>query len=78
VRLLDTYGVGESELMAALSSLEACARFRTASFQPRVEALVAEALVEPGRLQERIRELEQEVRDLQQLVQDLRDIEAGE
>lgn len=78
VRLLDTYNVAESELMAALSSLEACARFRTAAFQPRVEAIVADALVEPVRLREEIRDLKQELRDLQQLVEDLRNIEAGE
>jgi hypothetical protein len=77
-RMLDTYGVTESDMLSALSSLEACARFRTAVFQPRVAAVLESALAEPGRLRQRIRELEQEVRELESLVDDLRRIDAGE
>jgi len=74
-RLLETYGVDASDLMSMLSSTEACERFRRAAFQPRVEAIVADALSTDAAQKAKIRELREELNHLETLVDDLRQIE---
>lgn len=77
LRLVDTYGAGGSQALSLLMpSLEACARFRTAAFAPRVERLVAAALDRGDEHGRRVAELEAELRDLEDLVDDLARIDA--
>lgn len=77
-RMLDSYGVGSTKLGPILSSLEACARFRSAAFRPTVQAIVADALVEAARQRRQLVDLQDEVRELERLVEDLHRIDAGE
>ena len=73
-RLIETYG-SETGMLSILSSREACGRFRTAAFQPRVEAILVDALVERVYLREQILELQREVRELEDLLADLEAID---
>jgi hypothetical protein len=75
--LIEAYGGGAGSL-STLSSREACGRFRTAVFQPRVEAILRDALVDRIFQEEEIRTLRRDVRDLEQLLADLREIEESE
>ena len=75
--LIEAYGGGAGSL-STLSSREACRRFRTAVFQPRVEAILRDALVDRIFQEEEIRTLRRDVRDLEQLLADLREIEESE
>jgi hypothetical protein len=74
---LETYG-SEADLLSILSSYEACSRLRTAAFQPRVEAIVMDALVEQVYQRQELIELQAELDDLEALLVDLREIEASE
>jgi hypothetical protein len=75
--LVDAYAPGGAGTLPVLSSREACSRLRRLAYQPRVEAIVREALVDRIRQQERIRTLEADLHDLEQLLADLRDIDAA-
>jgi hypothetical protein len=75
-RLVEAYGA-EADLLSTLSSREACNRLRTAAFQPRVEALVRDALVEHIYQREEILDLRTDLRALEDLLADLRRIEEG-
>jgi hypothetical protein len=75
--LVDTYAAGGASTLPVLSSREACSRLRTVVFQPRIEEIVREALVDRIHQQERIRTLERDLRDLEELLADLRDIDGG-
>lgn len=77
-RLLETYGVPETDLMSALSSVEACERLRTAAFAPRVDAIFADALADSGAQRRRAQELEVELAELESLLQDLRRLDDEE
>jgi hypothetical protein len=76
-RLIETYGAN-ADLLSILSSREACGRLRTAAFQPRVEALLVDALVDQVYQRQRILDLEADLRELEQLLADLREIEASD
>lgn len=73
-RLIETYG-SAADFLTILSSREACGRLRRAAFQPRVEAIVMDALVEQVYQREEIQELRADLRELEQLLSDLREIE---
>jgi hypothetical protein len=75
-RLIETYG-SESDLLSILSSRESCGRLRRAVFQPRVEAIVMDALVEQVYQRQEILELRQALEDLEQLLEDLQEIDAS-
>lgn len=75
--LVDTYASGRANTLPVLSSREACSRLRTVVFQPRVEAIIRDALVERVYQQERIRRLEQDLRDLEDLLADLKEIDGS-
>ena len=76
-RLIETYG-GNTDLVSILSSREACGRLRTALFQPRVEAMVREALVEQVYQRAQIDELKGELAELERLLDDLRRIDQSD
>jgi hypothetical protein len=75
-RLIEAYG-SEEDMLSILSSREACLRLRRAAFQPRVEAIVMDALVEQVYQREQIQELEADLRELEQLLEDLEEIDAA-
>jgi len=72
--LVESYG---GDLRTVLSSREACSRFRTTVLQPRVEAIIRDALVEHIFQKEEIRALRRELRDLEELLADIRKIDEG-
>ena len=76
-RLIETYGA-DASLLSILSSREACSRLQLALFQPRVEAIIVEALVDRVYQREEIRELRAEVKDLEELLADLQKIDEAE
>ena len=76
-RLIETYG-SDTGMFSILSSREACGRFRTAAFQPRVEGILVDALVERVYLRQQILELRNEVRELEDLLADLEAIDRDE
>ncbi len=71
--MIETYAGGGADALSVLSSREACGRFRTVVFQPRVEGILRDALVEQIFQREEIRSLEGELRDLEALLAELRD-----
>jgi len=73
-RLIETYG-SETDLFSILSSREACGRLRRAVFQPRVEAIVMDGLVEQVYQRQEILELKTALQDLEQLLSDLQEID---
>ncbi|HKQ63095.1 MAG TPA: hypothetical protein VJS92_17535 [Candidatus Polarisedimenticolaceae bacterium] len=74
-RLLEAYGLAAGEQRSIQTSSEACGRFRTAAFGPRLEGVLFEALSEARRSELQVLSLQEDVRDLQQLVDDLRRID---
>jgi hypothetical protein len=74
-RLIETYGARTSDLMTVAASRDACSRLRVGVFQPRVAAIVRDALIEQVYQREEIRKLEQQIAELEQLVDDLSEIE---
>ena len=74
---IETYG-SDADLLSILSSYEACSRLRTAAFQPRVEAIVMDALVEQVYQRRELIELQAELDDLEALLADLREIDSSE
>jgi hypothetical protein len=76
-RLIESYG-SSSALRSILSSRQACVRLRTAAFQPRVEAIVVDALVRQVYQRQEIVELEQELQELEELLRELQRIDEGE
>jgi hypothetical protein len=72
-----TYANGP-DMTPALPSREACARLRTALFQPRVTAIVRESLLEQQSERAELRELREEQRDLEALLEDLRKIDEAD
>ena len=76
-RLIETYGA-DASLISILSSREACSRLQIALFQPRVEAIIVDALVERVYQREEIGELQAEVKDLEELLADLQKIDEAE
>jgi len=76
-RLIETYGA-DASLLSILASREACTRLQLTSFQPRVQAIIVEALVERVYQREEIRELQAELQDLEELLADLRRIDAAD
>jgi hypothetical protein len=74
-RVIETYGASAEDLMGVAASREACTRLRTLSFQPRVESIVRDALVERVYQREELRRLEQQVAELERLVEELAGIE---
>lgn len=73
-RLIETYGA-DASLLSILSSREACGRLQLASFQPRVQEIIVEALVERVFQHEEIRDLEADIKDLEELLADLQKID---
>ena len=76
-RLIETYG-STADMLSILSSREACGRLRTAAFQPRVEAIVMDALVEQVYQRQEILELEEELKELEALLADLREMDTSD
>jgi len=70
-RVIETYGASAEDLMTAAASREACTRLRTTAFQPRVAAIVRDALVEQIYQRDELRRLEQQVAELERLVEEL-------
>ena len=77
-RLIETYGTSDTELITVLSSREACGRLRTAAFQPGVERIAVDALVDLVYQRAEIIELKEELEDLEQLLADLSEIDQSE
>jgi hypothetical protein len=75
--LVETYG-STADMMSILSSREACGRLQTAAFQPRVQAIVMDALVEQVYQRQEILDLEAELAELEKLLSDLRKIETSD
>ena len=75
--LIEAYGGGAGSL-STLSSREACGRFRTAVFQPRVEAILRDALEDRVFQEEEVRTLRRDLRELEQLLAALREIDQSE
>jgi len=71
---IETYG-SEADMLSILSSREACGRLRTAAFQPRVEAILMDALVEQVYQRQELSELRTELAALEKLLADLREID---
>lgn len=76
-RLIETYGANAT-LLSILSSRESCTRLQLASFQPRVRAIIVDALVERVYQREEIRELQADVKELEELLADLHEIDEVE
>jgi hypothetical protein len=76
-RLIETYG-STADMLSILSSREACGRLRTAAFQPRVEAILVNALVDQVYQRQEILELQAELRELEALLEDLQEIETSD
>jgi hypothetical protein len=74
---VETYG-SDTDMLSILSSREACGRLRTAAFQPRVEAILMDALVEQVYQRQELIELRAELEDLEELLSDLRKIDESE
>jgi len=74
-RVVETYGVSAPDLMSILASTEGCASFRQVAFQPRVEGIVHDALIDRHSEWQEIRELREELRELEQLLEDLTEID---
>lgn len=64
-RALETWDVNATDLVAVLTSVEACARFRELAFQPRVEAGILERLADGDYRDEEIRELRARIAELE-------------
>ena len=76
IRMCETYGVSSAALVTVLSSSEACARFRDAAFDPRVERIVSLALeAREARVREN-RQLREELHALERLLEDIRRLDA--
>jgi hypothetical protein len=75
-RLVETYSAATADLTPSLASRETCGRLREAAFQPRVEAIVQEALVQQQAHRVEVEALQQQVRELERLVEDLMAIES--
>jgi len=71
---IETYG-SDADLLSILSSREACGRLRTAAFQPRVEEILMDALVDQVYQRQELSELRTELAALEKLLADLREIE---
>ncbi len=76
-RLIDIYGSGGG-MLSILASREACSRLQTATFQPRVDAIIRAALVEHVYQREEIVALQLDIADLERLLADLREIDGSE
>lgn len=76
--LLASYSSGARSAMGLLSSREACSRIQTVALQPRIEALIHDALVERVYQREEIRALKAELGDLEKLLADLRAIDESD
>jgi hypothetical protein len=76
-RLIETYGA-DADLLSILSSREACGRLQTATFQPRVQAIVVDALVDHVYQRREIDDLEADLADLEALLADLQEIEESD
>jgi hypothetical protein len=76
-RLIETYGA-DASMLSILSSREACSRLQLASFQPRVRAIIVDALVERVYQHEEIRDLQADLRDLEELLADLQEIDEAD
>jgi hypothetical protein len=74
---IETYG-SDADMVSILSSREACGRLRTAAFQPRVEAILMDALVEQVYQRQELLELKAELRELERLLADLREIDEAD
>jgi len=74
-RLVETYG-STADMLSILSSREACGRLQLAAFQPRVQAIVVDALVARIYQRQEILDLEEELAELEELLADLREIES--
>jgi len=70
-RLIETYGTDVMDMMSVVSSREACNKLRTAAFQPRVESIVRDALVEQIIQRRHIAELEAELAEAEQFLKDM-------
>jgi len=64
-RALETWGVNATDLVAVLTSVEACARFRELAFQPRVEASILELLADGDYRKDQIQELREKIAELE-------------
>ncbi len=78
LRLLGRYGVSDSALLPALSSVEACARFRKAAHAERVERIVGAALLAGLAQRAEAQALREEIRELERLVEELRRIDSAD
>jgi hypothetical protein len=76
-RLIETYG-STADMRSILSSREACGRLRMAAFQPRVEAIVMDALVEQVYQRQEILDLQAELKELEALLADLQAIDTSD
>jgi hypothetical protein len=77
-QMLETYGLPGRDLLTLIPSTEACDRFRRAAFLPKVEQLVAGALVNQSYRERELRDLRSEMSELERLLEDLRQIEDAE
>lgn len=75
-RLIETYGA-DASLLSILSSREACTRLQLAAFQPQVQAIIVDGLVERVYQREEISELQVELKDLEELLADLSKLDDG-
>jgi glutathione S-transferase len=79
INLAESYGAAAGQLRGVLASGAACSKFAHVVFQPKVTALIEQALAD-GRDESSLsrdnRELREELAALEQLLQDLREIDA--
>ena len=78
VGLLERNGVGARDLVSVRSSTEACARFRQALFQPRVEGIVMEALANEGYHRSETQRLREELAEVRQQLEQARELNGQE
>jgi len=78
IRLVQSHGVSTGEMISILSSIESCRLFRRAAQQPRVEAVIVDALAAHGDPGDEVRELREDLRAMEELLEDLRRIDEEE
>jgi len=79
INLAESYGAEAGQLRGVLASGSACSKFAHVVFQPKVSALIEQALSDnrdESNLSRENRELREELAALEQLLQDLREIDA--
>jgi len=78
LRLVQSHGASGREMISIVASIDSCRLFRRVAHQPRVEALILDALSRPVDPTDEVRELREELEAMEELLEDLRRIDEEE